>query len=286
MRPRSRFLALGVVLAALALALAGPRDVGDSPTAFHTGFGRGPTIVLVHGLGSCARHWLVTARTLARRHHVVLVDLPGHGESSMPAPFSLERAVESLDLALAAEKGPVVLVGHSVGGLVAAAEALDHPERVRALVLVETALRPQVEGPDRDGLLTALDHDYRALLRSAYLAFGRDSAQGALLYAEVSALDSTMIKPWIRLATTVDLSARAEKLDMPVLAILAERSWPMDEAWNVTSRALGYDRIHRIEPMRLRGCGHFVMLDRPRELAEAIARFTRRLDDQPIVAVP
>jgi pimeloyl-ACP methyl ester carboxylesterase len=270
---------------ALALAFTGLRDVGDAPPAFQAGFGRGPTVVLVHGLGSRRTHWLATARQLAATHRVVLVDLPGHGETAMPAPFSLERAVESLHLGLAETRGPVVLVGHSLGGLVAAVEALEHPERVRALVLVETALRPQVEGEDRDALLRALDDDYSGLLRAAYLAFGRDSLQGARLHAEVAALDSSVIKPWIRLATTVDLSARVKRLEMPVLAVLAERSWPAEETWTETARALGYGLIPDLVPMRLEGCGHFVMLDRPEELADAIVAFSRRLDEA-IAALP
>jgi pimeloyl-ACP methyl ester carboxylesterase len=282
---RSRILALAAVVLALALAFSGPRDIGDSPSAFYTAFGHGPTVVLVHGLGSRADHWLATARRLSRTHRVVLVDLPGHGASAMPTPFSLERATTSLDLALAAEgRGPVVLVGHSLGGLVAASEALAHPERVRALVLVETALRPQVEGADRDALLQMLDHDYRALIESAYVAFGRDSAQGMELYAEVSSLDSTMVKSWIRLAATADLSEAAGHLEPPVLAVLAERSWPKDESWSETAQALGYDRIRHVEPLRFESCGHFIMLDRPVELADAIARFAAQPEREPIAS--
>src|SRR5205085_9563836 len=156
----SRHPLLLPVFVAFALALlVAPREVRDSPGAFHASFGRGPTIVLVHGLGSRSSHWLATARRLARNHRVVLVDLPGHGASAMPEPLTLERATNSLDLALAAlGREPVVLVGHSVGGLVATAEAIAHPDRVRGLVLVETALQPQIDGTAREDLLAALDY--------------------------------------------------------------------------------------------------------------------------------
>jgi pimeloyl-ACP methyl ester carboxylesterase len=270
---------------ALALALCGLRGLDAPAPPFHDAFGRGSTVVLLHGLGSSAGHWLPTARRLARRHRVVLVDLPGHGESAMPAPFSLDRAVEALDQALASEsRVPVVLVAHSIGGLVATAEALEHPRRIRGLVLVETALRPQFEGAERDAMLSALDHDYQALLRSAYAAFGRDSAQGAALYAEVAALDSTSIKPWIRLALTADLSERVARLEPPVLVVLAARSWPVGEPWRQTARELGYTRLPRIQAARLDRCGHFIMLDRPAELAEAIERFIAHPDGEPVAA--
>jgi len=263
-----------VVLAALALILLSARSLSPPPAPISGAFGRGPVIALVHGLGSRAEHWLPAARLLARHHRVVLVDLPGHGQSAMPQPFSLERAAQALDLALGREgPEPLVLVGHSLGGLVAAAEACDHPGRVRALVLVETALRPQVDGQERAAALEALRKDYQGLVRDAYRAFGRDSAQGEALYREVAAMDPAVIKPWIRLAFSADLSARIARLQCPLLVVLAPRSWPEGEPWPVTAAALGYAEAPQVRPVRLEGCGHFVMLDRPAALARLIARF-------------
>ena len=277
---RARILAL----AALALVLFGGRTVPPPSAPLAAAFGRGPTIVLLHGLGSSAAAWLPTGRLLARRHHVVLVDLPGHGTSAMPEPFSLERATRSLDLALArASKEPVVLVGHSLGGLVAAAEACERPDRVRALVLVETALRPQVEGAERAAALAALDRDYRGTLRQAYGEYGRDSAQGVALYREVVAMDPAVVKPWIRLAFATDLSARVARLRCPLLVVLAPRSWPRGEPWVETAAALGYGAVPRVRAVRLDGCGHFVMLDRPDELARVIGRFADAPDGGPVV---
>jgi len=271
---RFHLLLFAVVVTGIGVAMVGARGLGRPPHAAHGSFGRGSVIALVHGLGSRPDHWLGTARLLARRHHVLLVDLPGHGLSEMPNPFSLDRAVDAMEQALDAETSePVILVGHSVGGLVATRLALEHPERVRALVLVETALAPQFSGHDREALLAALDHDYRGLLRTAYTAFGRDSAQGLALYREVAALDSSAMKRWIRLALTADLSHAVAGLRVPVLAILAERSWPVGEPWRVTAEALGYARVPRLEPMRIANCGHFVMLDRPADVARAIERF-------------
>ncbi len=269
-----RFLLPVFVLGVLSLLLTGVRGAAPPPAAFHSSFGRGPTIALVHGLGSRASHWLPTARLLARNHRVVLIELPGHGTSAMPEEFSLEQAARSLDQALAAEsRDPVILVGHSVGGLVAAAEAIENPSRVLGLVLVETALRPQVYGAERAAMLQALDQDYSGLLRAAYTTFGRDSAQGAALYAEAAELDSTSLKPWIRLALTADLSLEMRGLEAPALAILAERSWGDGEPWPQTALVLGYDHVAQLAVLRVRDTGHFVMLDHPAEVASAIERF-------------
>lgn len=283
MRLRIRFWIFTTLAAVFTLVLAGVRAIRPPAESYHSSFGKGPTIALVHGLGSSPEHWLPTARLLAKRHRVVLIDLPGHGVSPMPEPFSLDRAVESLDMALADESlGPMVLVGHSVGGLVATAEALAHPSRVWALVLVETALKPQVEGHDRDRMLRALDSDYRGLLREAYTSFGRDSAQGVELYREAASLDSTSLKRWIRLALTTDLSYATARLKMPMLAVLAERSWPIGEAWEDTGFQLGYLQVPRLVRVRIQDSGHFVMIDHPEALADAIERFLAHPDGEPL----
>ena len=263
-----------LVLAALALAIASARPLAPPPAASHAAFGHGDPIVLLHGLGSRGEDWLPTARILARRHRVTLVDLPGHGEADMPEPFSLERATVALDRSLAElPDGPVVLVGHSLGGLVAASEAIERPARLCGLVLVETALAPQLPESLRAEWLGRLEREYRDVLHAAYLDFGRDSAQGEALYRRVADLDPHMVRRWIRLAWTTDLSGRAGALRVPVLAVLAERSWGAGEAWPEVARALGLDRVPRLRAARLTGCGHFVMLDRPRELAALIERF-------------
>jgi pimeloyl-[acyl-carrier protein] methyl ester esterase len=282
MRMRIR---LFLIIGTLAVILFGTRGSQAPPPLSVSTFGHGPSIVLVHGLGSRAEQWLPVARLLARRYRVSMVDLPGHGPTAMPEPFSLDRAALGLDLALnESPNEPVVLVGHSLGGLVATAEALENPGRVRGLVLVETALRPQVDAAQRPALFDELDRDYTGLVHSAYLSFGRDSTQGERLWSDVRRLDPAMVKQWIRLAWTTDLSARVARLDIPVLAILAERSWPKDEPWTTTATALGYSAIPRIEPVRLEGCGHFVMLDRPEDLARLIDRFATTLDGGPIAS--
>jgi len=279
---RRHFVILFVLVVAILLGHHG-LEPPQPPT--HFAFGRGSDVVIVHGLGSTTQHWLPAARLLARRHRVTFVDLPGHGLASMPQPFSLDQAVAALDRAIAeATDGPVILVGHSLGGLVAAAEALEHPGRVRGLVLVETALRSQVPAAELPGMLESLERDYHGVLRSAYLAMGRDSVQGERLYAEAARLDPARVKPWIRLAWIADLHGQMRKLQPTLLAVLAPHSWEPGETWQRAAEALGYTDVPRVRPLRLEGCGHFIMLDRPDALADAIARFAASPEGEPVAA--
>jgi len=272
---------LGVAAAVLALVFLIMRASPiPPPTSAALGaIGRGPTVVLVHGLGSDYDDWLPVARDLARDHRVVFVELPGHGLAPLATPFALEQATLALDRAIAEQAhDPVVLVGHSVGGLVATAEALHAPQRVRGLVLVETALAPQVSRAEADTLIAEFDRDWEGTLHAVYSSFGRDSLQGERLWARASQVERQNMRAWIPVALNSDLTSEAAGLAMPVLAVLAPRSWEAEETWEHTAKALGYTRIPRLRGMRIENCGHFIMLDRPRRLAEAIRRFSSNVD--------
>jgi len=270
-------IAAGIAAALWLVLRAAP--VAPPHSALLGSMGRGPTVVLVHGLGADANHWLPVARNLARDHRVALVELPGHGISPMMLPFGLEQATLALDRALAEQTNePVVVVGHSVGGLVAVSEAIHSPERVRALVLVETALAPQLTSAERDSLIADFDHDWEGTLHRVYSGFGRDSLQGEALWAEASQVERVKLRAWIPVALSTDLSAEAADLTMPVLAVLAPHSWEPEERWTDVSRALGYERIPRLRGRRIENCGHFVMLDQPTALASAIREFAAGRD--------
>ena len=269
-----RRLAVATLFAVALLVLLRVAPTPPPHSALLGAMGRGPTIVLVHGLGSDAKHWLPVARHLARDHRVALVGLPGHGISPMMLPFSLEQATIALDRAIAEQTSePVVLVGHSVGGLVAAAEALRAPERVRALVLVESAIKPQMTPEERDTLLAQLDRDWEGTLRAVYTSFGRDSLQGEQLWAEASRVEREQMRAWIPAALSTDLSEEVEALHIRVLAVLASHSWEPGESQANVAKALGYSHITQLSLERIPNCGHFIMLDQPARLANVIRGF-------------
>jgi pimeloyl-ACP methyl ester carboxylesterase len=107
----------------------------------------GTPVVMLHGLllGSAASWYFTAAPALARTHRVRVFDLRGHGMSEL-APTGYGVASMARDLGAIAGCEPVDLVGHSWGALVALRFALDHPARVRRLVLVEAPVPPSSIG--------------------------------------------------------------------------------------------------------------------------------------------
>ncbi len=100
--------------------------------------GEGPPVVLVHGLGGSLHAWYGVMENLALHHHVIALDLPGHGRSEAGSGgFSVERWATHVEALLSAlEIPPVTLVGHSLGSLGAQQLALRNAELVDALVLL------------------------------------------------------------------------------------------------------------------------------------------------------
>jgi 3-oxoadipate enol-lactonase len=99
-----------------------------------------PAVVLAHPLGVTLRLWDATAPALRDRYRVVRYDVRGHGASATPpGPYSLAEMSEDVrELLDALALDAVHFVGMSMGGCIALAFALAHPDRVRSLVLCDT----------------------------------------------------------------------------------------------------------------------------------------------------
>jgi pimeloyl-ACP methyl ester carboxylesterase len=60
---------------------------------------------------------------------------------------------------------------------------------------------------------------------------------------------------------------------VPVLALVSTRTWPHGEAWSACAAELGLSGVPRLDPVCVEGTGHFLMLDKPDEVARRIASF-------------
>ena len=103
--------------------------------------GEGSSVILIHGLGGSACGWLPSIAAVAAQHHVYALDLIGHGRTGQPDSGSLTvadmiRFIKSFMAEFKIDRAHVI--GHSMGGAISLMLAIDSPERVNKLVLVDS----------------------------------------------------------------------------------------------------------------------------------------------------
>ena len=107
--------------------------------------GAQPPILLLHGALLQAHVWDFFCLDMRQQFHIRALDLPGHGDSQWAPDGDYSRARVSADVAALIQQldlTNLVLVGHSFGGAVASIVAAQLPERIRALVIVDSTLQP------------------------------------------------------------------------------------------------------------------------------------------------
>jgi pimeloyl-ACP methyl ester carboxylesterase len=267
------------VAAALFVVLLAVADPVAPVVLKTTEFGRGSTVVLLHALGAGRMVWMPTAKKLLIGHHVVMVDLPGHGDSALPDPFSLEACAEALDQVLAKQKpDSTVLVAHGFGGLIALQEVKSHPDRVKGLVVIDGATRSTLKIPEQQQqyFFQMLDTRYDDVLKMMMMRQGRDTTQGLEIYAQAQQVPPATIKAYLRAAMNVDASGALKDMKPAFLFVGSARLWPDTTAWATVAKQLGYDEAGPIAARRIKDSAALIMKDQPDTLAAVIDEFAAR----------
>lgn len=125
---------------------------------FYEDRGEGPPLLLLHGLGATHEMWRPQIENFGATHRVIAPDVRGAGRSAELPGWTtiLERQAEDLVALMdQLEIGRATLCGVSYGGVLAQRFALDHPERVKCLVVVDSFSNPRPPGASGLALLVA-----------------------------------------------------------------------------------------------------------------------------------
>jgi pimeloyl-[acyl-carrier protein] methyl ester esterase len=194
--------------------------------------GQGPDLLLLHGWGLHGGVWDTLMPKLTLQLRVTRVDLPGHGRSrSIPMPHSLTEL--TLQTMAAVPPGAVVL-GWSLGGLVALEAALRMPQRMRGLILANTTPRfvtaedwPHAMPPEQlREFADGLGQDYQETLRRflSLQVHGDESARASLrelrdaLFAHGEP-DTASLATGLEILKDSDLRSKLKNVGVPTLVL-------------------------------------------------------------------
>jgi len=237
------------------------------------------TLILVHGWSCDARYWREQLAHFAARHRVVTVDLAGHGHSGAGRETFTMRAFGEDVRAVADAVGGdrLILVGHSMGGLVIAEAARLLPGRVLGLIGVDSLhnLGFPVTEEHAAQMIAPLEADFPAACRQFAAAMIRPDTDADLadwIQADMAAAPAEValsaMREYMAQWITGAGPALFEELPLPVVAVCADM-WPVDAEANRR-------HMHAFEAIVLEATDHFLMLGAAEEFngafEEAIAK--------------
>lgn len=270
---------------------------GDEETLFYydtQGPGT-PAVMLIHGLGDEADSWRHLIPRLGPYYRVLALDLPGFGRSRTRSSSSLKQHTQAV-LRLLEETGPAVLVGSSMGSIIAEAGAFARPDKVKGLILLDGCF-PMGRNLDPRRMLSALPwvgkkwyrrlrRDHLAAYRSLYGYYGdldglpeedrqflreRVIARVESPTQERAYFGSLRSLVWTHLCAVSRFSMQIRTFPGFILIIWGEKDRILPLHTADTLRSLRPDAEYRVIP----GAGHLPHQEKPEETADAILAVCR-----------
>ncbi len=268
-------------------------NINGLTTRYFTAGNEGPPLVLLHGDAASALDWSWVLPRLAATHRVYAPDFPGFGDSAKPSreyspEFLKNFLVDFLD---AIEVERVMLVGNSLGGLVALRFTLSHPEQVEALVLVDSSgLGHSVTPLLSQFTLPVYGEAMIAWCNTPLGAKQRSWLRATLFFAQPSKAPEAWVREQERMslmpgfleATLSSLRAQLNvfgqyqvlldslpHLQMPTLVI-----WGTDDLVFPKEQAeAAVSRLPKGHLSLIPSCGHLPHVERPEHFSAALSQF-------------
>lgn len=252
-----------------------PKLDRDGVNIYYEVHGSGPPLILTHGYSSTSAMWRGQIAALSRHYKLVLWDMRGHGQSDYPEdPASYSEALTVADIAALLDvvgAGKAIVGGLSLGGYMSLAFYRSHPERVRALLIIDTGpgfkkdeardawnrrAHETADRFDREGLavLKSLSAERASVTHRNASGLAR-AARGMLTQRDASVMETL---PTIKVPSLVLVGAD----DTPFLAASDYMA----------------AKIPGAEKVMIPAAGHAANIDQPTAFNEGVLAFLDRLD--------
>ena len=234
--------------------------------------GQAPAVVCVHGAGGSHLNWPAEIRRLPGAT-VYTLDLPGHGRSGGSGRRTIDEYMAVLTAFLdALNLSQAVIVGHSMGSAVAMKMALTHPDRVQGLVLLGSGAKLRVA----PSILQGIQNNFKGVVNLiGDFAYGPDAPeklknQGQQLLSQTS---PEVMRGDFLACDAFDVMENLDEINVPALVITGtdDQLTPPKYAQFLAQHIAGAELV------LVEKAGHMVMLERPQEVGDSVARFVAAL---------
>lgn len=227
-----------------------------------------PVTVFIHGAGGTHLDWPAELRRLPEAN-AIIPDLPGHGRSPAPGLSSIAAyADEMIALLDALHIQRAIIAGHSMGGAIAQTMALRYPDRVQGLILIGTGAKLGVHADTLNGLLTEASKTITMLV-NLYYGTGRTDSMKRRSMQRLADFNPALLHSDYAACNAFDIREQVNQIKAPTLIVggTDDRLVPYKRSEYL------HEQIAGSQLVRVEGAGHFMTLEQPVFIAEAIAKW-------------
>lgn len=248
------------------------------PIAFQRS-GHGSPVVLIHCLGGDRTTWREEAARLAASHTVLNVELPGHGASPAPKAIDFGTIAKEITTLMRREKlAPAIVIGHSIGGTIAAWTPFADPGAVSGVLIVDSSISPL---PWPKGALAelrkSLEKNYEDGLRHFYARIDSGPGQTDRLVETAKHVPMNTLLGYLEFASTHSIAPRARELKVPVELLASDLYFDTTDP-KKELEAAGYGAVPDFHLERVTGSKHWIFWDQPRAYASYVDDFIERTE--------
>ena len=260
-----------------------------------------PSVVLIHGYTCSPKDWGEVVRSLGSGINFVTPLLRGHGGiDDVPGPYGIEQSAYDIANELTRDNvSSAVVVGHSMGARIAIELAATHPHLVRGMVLVDGSCIPGDEAVERRQMDKLIGSGRRSewvssLFASMLLGGLKPSTQKALEARTTETTDRALVEYLVSMTKwdTGKFKTAASTVACPVIAVQSTSIDPLGQRHHIEQhpdslwREVLENQLKKIEFLAVHKTGHFLMLEKPETVVDAIKRqmgLLNSLSDPPAI---
>jgi pimeloyl-ACP methyl ester carboxylesterase len=250
-----------------------PKIIVNGLKTHYEEFGEGKPLVLIHGAQGTVEGFDGMVRILRTKYRVIMPSLPGRsGSESMSGDVTIERYADHVaHLLPKINVRKAIVGGSSMGGLVSLSFCFDHPEMTLALVLIDTPAKIQID----ERIVKLFQDDYEGTTRlAANLGYSKKTPkeviEAAIKYNLGCPKNATIND--MRATGKFDPRDRIREIKVPTLIIRGSEDILTPKSM---SDILGNGIKGSIVKI-VRGAGHSSIIEKPKEISEAIIEFLQK----------